>query len=211
MFCKNCGRECKDGIKFCSGCGTYIGGGDEGKESLASGALYESVFIEKDEELLGKMGNGYDDVLFGNSKTKEVGGLLTNKRLYIKGRMAIFATGKKMTKLVITEKVLNLEDLVSVETQFPSVKGYMYSSVVFIASAIVLLFLDFDGTLGTLAVFYLLYGVVVLLIAAFRGKEKQFAIEYTNGKIVFSVGKKHNEEAEGFLRKIHEARAQKGV
>lgn len=121
MFCEKCGKEYKDGAKFCSECGAYIGGGDEKEEIKASSVAYESVYLEKDEVLLGKMGKGFDALILNNQTTNEIGGLITNKRIYLKGRMNVYTIGQKNGMAVETEKVLNLEDIVSTE------KVYMLS------------------------------------------------------------------------------------
>lgn len=40
MFCKNCGNEIKDGVKFCSKCGNQIGGGEPAKSTPISKDVY---------------------------------------------------------------------------------------------------------------------------------------------------------------------------
>ena len=101
MFCRNCGKEFQEEVKFCDECGTYIGTEEPKKVGTIPVVSYENVFedvfVEKDEKLLDKLGDGHINKasLPFIKKGKEINALLTDKRLYLQGMMSVGAPGKR--------------------------------------------------------------------------------------------------------------------
>jgi len=114
MFCGKCGAEVLDGAKFCEKCGSSVEvKGVTEQETLVKQSNdkqidVKSAFIDLEEQLIVKIGNGYfTNLLY--SKTKKCNLLLTNKRVYLKG---VFYNGNgKVINKTKEERILDIEDI----------------------------------------------------------------------------------------------------
>lgn len=114
MFCSKCGSEIPEGKKFCEKCGKSSGivttnDSNESQSDRSNNQQeFVNVFIEPDEHLLGKLGNGYMvNMLF--NRTKKCHALLTDKRVYLKG--AFYHGNSHRLFKTIEEQILDLEDI----------------------------------------------------------------------------------------------------
>lgn len=148
----------------------------------------KKIFIEPDERLIGKFGNGYlVNLLY--KKVKKCNALLTDKRVYLKGTF-YSGTGKSIFKTT-EERILDLEDVTGT--------GFIYSQM----SKLMILWdlLCFIGALPMLyivlsqiryhyinPVFLLLalalitVGVISVMITL-RSRKTFFFIDYAGGRI----------------------------
>lgn len=214
MFCRNCGKEFQEEVKFCDECGTYIGTEELKMVVTIPVVSYENVFVEKDERLLGKLGDGYVNTTSIRGKAKRMNALLTDKRLYLQGQMSVGAPGKRYMSPGIREKVLEHKDIISTEIIFQSQTPLIALAILMFAYVFMFIFISVEMSYAgaifeqAMAVISFILGGAVL-IRALCVKQKIFAIEYTGGKIQFIIKNADSIEAEGFLKKINSARTTK--
>lgn len=216
MFCRNCGKEFQEEVKFCDECGTYIGT-EESKMVVTTPVVsYENVFVEKDEKLLGKLGDGYVNMASIintasiRGKAKKINALLTDKRLYLQGRMSVGAPGAryKFPGIGIREKVLEHKDIVSTEIMFLSQTQYIVAALLWFIAAFLYAIMGVGGVFVTIAIILFVLASAFLICGLFV-KQRLFVIEYTGGRIQFTIKNAESLEAEEFLKKINSARIQK--
>lgn len=143
----------------------------------------QNTFIEPDEQLLGKFGNGYFvNLLFNN--TKKCHALLTDKRIYLKG--TFYSGGGKNILKTTEERTLDLEDVTGT--------GFIYQKVSLIMLFLSLLFgiieiigipaLIIDGEQEIVAVLVLCLPFTILLIMlTLKSRRIFFFIDYAGGRI----------------------------
>lgn len=125
MFCGKCGAEVLDGAKFCEKCGSSVEvesmNIEQPTTSNSEQVDIKSAFIDPNEKLVAKVGNGYFvNLLY--SKVKKCNLLLTDKRIYLKG---VFYTdnGRGITKMN-AERILDIEDVTGT--------GFIYTRLLWI-------------------------------------------------------------------------------
>ena len=143
----------------------------------------QNTFIEPDEQLLGKFGNGYFVNLLYN-KTKKCHALLTDKRIYLKGTF-YSGSGKSILKTT-EERTLDLEDVTGT--------GFIYQGFSLIMLLLSLLFgiIEIIGIPALLiadeqeilAVFLLCLPFIMLLVLlTLKSRKIFFFIDYAGGRI----------------------------
>jgi len=173
-FCSNCGQKV-DGSNFCSNCGMKIRADEHLSHSVPSTPAQTSkyypphtapqsnsqvflanLFVEKDELHISTFGNEQYIQFLNKGKTKKAFVILSDKRLYIRGKR-YETDGKgssnpdKRGKPVQTEKIVDMKDVKTIEmgrvgrvTSFL----YMYSAltvtVLAIATFVVTLLMNAD-------------------------------------------------------------------
>lgn len=140
----------------------------------------KKIFIEPDERLIGKFGNGYlVNLLY--KKVKKCNALLTNKRVYLKGTF-YSETGKSIFKTT-EERILDLEDVTGT--------GFIYTQI-----SKIMILLDILFIIGALCTsigiggYYAWFIPVLLIIAAIisviitlKSRRILFFIDYAGGRI----------------------------
>lgn len=148
----------------------------------------QEIFVEPDEELLGKLGNGYMvNLLF--KKTKKCSALLSDKRVYLKGSF-YNSTGKNIIE-TIEERILDLEDITGT--------GFIYTglSMPFLAFLAILILIgvftifhrspDMSGS----QVFMVTCSLIIAGIFAWKkvmmSRTTWFFIDYAGGRIMIDA------------------------
>lgn len=108
MFCGKCGAEVLDGAKFCDKCGAVIEVEQVDVKQKEEKVDVKSVFIDPEEQLVAKVGNGYLVNLLYN-RVKKCNLLLSDKRVYLKGTF-YSDDGKGITKMN-AERIVDIEDI----------------------------------------------------------------------------------------------------
>lgn len=144
----------------------------------------KNIFVEPDEQLLAKLGNGYLVNLLFN-RVRKCNALLTDKRVYLKG--TFYSSDSKKIFKTAEERILDLEDITG--TGFIYTKSPVFMFFLSFISAV------FSAILGV--VFrevdigdwlYGIAGVAVLstifnLIRMFMSRKVFFFIDYAGGRI----------------------------
>lgn len=161
-FCSNCGKKV-DGSNFCGNCGVEIKYDEHISHSVPpipaqtstyypphiapqgnSQVFLANLFVEKDELHISTFGNEQYIQFLNKGKTKKAFVILSDKRLYIRGkRYEIDGKGTsnpdKRGKSVQTEKIVDMKDVKTIEmgrvsrvTSFL----YMYSALIVTVLAI---------------------------------------------------------------------------
>lgn len=145
----------------------------------------KDIFVEPDEQLLGKLGNGYlVNLLF--KKTKKCNALLTDKRVYLKG--TFYSSDTKNIFKTTEERILDLEDVTGTGFVYKQISKLML--VMFILSVLssfvsliftlvnsydAELFLCFFAGCALLAVLFFLVMI--------KSRKAFFFIDYAGGRI----------------------------
>lgn len=148
----------------------------------------KNVFVEPDEQLVAKIGNGYMvNLLY--KKVKKCNALLTDKRIYLKGTMY---SGEGKTVLKTTEeRILDVEDVTGT--------GFIYTRVsklmIFIGILLMLGWAGFSYILrweyeygplplpAVVSFLPVLVAGIVFLVKAFMRRTAWFFIDYAGGRI----------------------------
>ena len=162
-FCGKCGSKIEDGDTFCPICGEKIilpepevvetpaallkkarAAKVEETESAPKYGKDEDVFVDPDEHLIRRMGNGWITNILALRKLRRVCAILTDKRCYVQGNMYT-TNGKDMVQMR-TEKTVNVEDV--------NATGFEYTrSIKMMVFAIIFTILTIAGSV--LAVFFI--------------------------------------------------------
>jgi len=184
MFCGKCGAEVLDGAKFCDKCGVAIG--TEQVFVKEEKIDVKSAFIDPDEQLVEKIGNGYFiNLLY--SKVKDCNLLLTDKRVYLKG--SFFDGGSKFSPMTREERIIDIEDVTGT--------GFIYESIPWLVLILDVLFtvVSFVVTIvygpGADALIIPMIaaclGGVLLAVKIFMSRKILFFIEYAGGRILIDA------------------------
>lgn len=235
MFCTNCGAKIGENEKTCSKCGMVVekhnGSSAEALKILGNNAKEagqafvknmaemrkeqvlstsnDKALIEPDEQILATLGNGYFiNLMFGN--VKKCRALLTNKRLYVRGKM-LTGNGKDISK-TCEERILDLEDITGT--------GFIYGNLSLIKIII-------DCILGIALTFYLvakcgrwlawsdiavavitgaILSITLIVLHYQLSKSIYFVIEYAGGKIKINAKLIGQSDVEDFHKQIRRAK-----
>ncbi len=185
MFCGNCGAEAADGARFCLRCGAVMAAENNAQEELESTEFdkISSEFVEPDEQLVAKLGNGYFVNLMFH-KVKTCNALLSDKRLYLRGNV-IDANGGKIERSNI-KKTIDLEDITGT--------GFSYSSP------------EIWKLVVAFITIFTIIPPIILLVSYFKGRNTLFFVEYAGGAIKFDASIHGIAESEDFEKQIRRAK-----
>lgn len=144
----------------------------------------KEIFIEPDEQLLGKFGNGYlVNLLF--KKVKKCSALLTNKRVYLKGAF-YSGTGKTIFKTT-EERILDLEDVTGTGFIYTQISKLMiFFDVLFILASLVsfgLMVADGMEEVFALIMLACVIAAIISVINTIKSRKTFFFIDYAGGRI----------------------------
>lgn len=142
----------------------------------------QNTFIEPDEQLLGKFGNGYFVNLLFN-KTKKCHALLTDKRIYLKGTF-YSGSGKNILRTT-EERTLDLEDVTGTGFIYQKVSLMLFLSLLSgLVEIIGILTMIIANDQELLAVFVLCLLFTIPLVAlTLKSRKIFFFIDYAGGRI----------------------------
>lgn len=147
-------------------------------------SAYSKVFIEPDEQLLGRLGNGYlENILY--KRVKKCHALLTDKRVYFQG--AFFTGRGKQLSQVTSERIVDLEDITGT--------GFIYSQPMGVLTAIIALLIpwviafmmdpfDMSSEFAMMADIIVAIGIFIVSLV---NRKTYFVIEYAGGEIQFDA------------------------
>ncbi|MDO4188324.1 MAG: hypothetical protein Q4D29_04975 [Lachnospiraceae bacterium] len=165
------------------------------------------IFVDTDEKLIAKLGNGFLVNLLVNKHVRRCFGLLSNKRVYLKG--TFYSTGGGKINEVSCMQILDVEDITGT--------GFIYSAfplfylVLGIASIIIgaVIGLIMDSRHLGVVMFTTFIGVIAAIICLILGfiaaRQTQFFIEYAGGRIKFdatTVGIKDVQDFQKQIRRV---------
>lgn len=212
-FCHECGEEVASDYKYCPECGADLTSRkgetskQESQKKTSFGDTEENFYSEKilsegitrmlyedDEEVVGILGEGYLENILGGGNVSRSTMILSNKRVYQKGKRYFIEDGEWNTKK--GTKVLSVDDVVG--TSFTSKTGYkkilLYS--VLTASPFVILIPIISPIVGV--IFYYTYKKFFV--------KRLFTVEYSGGAIGVDIEWYDEEEVEYFGRRLFEVR-----
>ena len=161
------------------------------------------IFIDTDEKLIAKLGNGFLINLLVNKRVKRCFGLLSNKRVYLKGQF--YSTGGGKVNEVSCMQILDVEDITGtgfIYSAFPLI--YVLLAAVAIALgalAGVLLGGRADAFLVTMF-FGVVAAAISLVIGVIKSRQTQFFIEYAGGRIKFDASTIGLRDVQDFQKQI---------
>lgn len=191
MFCGKCGAEVLDGAKFCDKCGAIIEVEQVSLKQKEEKADVKSAFIDPDEELVAKIGNGYlINLLY--DKVEKCNMLLTNKRVYLKG--SIYTISEKSIMKKTEERILDVEDVTGT--------GFIYNSIswgliildviltiisVYLVAYITYYSLNPGNGLNLILHPTVILTGIILLVAIYKSRKTFFFIDYAGGRIMINA------------------------
>ena len=218
MYCDKCGAEVVSGAKFCDKCGnaiavcevkeTHVSTGDMSvnaskKESISE---LQKVFIESDEQLIAKIGNGYlVNMLYNDFKSCAL--MLTNKRVYLKG--TVYSGSGRTLEKEIAEKIVNIEDVTGSGFIFktPSRIALFLEFAVMVAGIVLSIAWEFGNkpfsTTIILMSLSIMVGAILILPTYYLGKQTKFFVEYAGGKTVVDAKIIGIEDVRDFQKQIY--------
>ena len=186
MFCDKCGAEVLDGAKFCDKCGATIEMRKVSEKTNVEKVDLKSAFIDPEEQLVEKIGNGYlTNLLY--SKVKDCNLLLTNKRVYLKG--SFYDGGSKFSTMTREERIIDVEDITGT--------GFIYESIPWLVLILDVLFTIVAGVVTIVygssadALIALMIAVclggILLAVKIFMSRKILFFIDYAGGRIMIDA------------------------
>lgn len=233
MFCPKCGKKNEGNAKFCASCGAMIQKNQEStgnapnkfeektqsKESKPkfNPEKVRSCLISEQEQVLNVLGNTWAETFFATGTIGNGFSILTNERVYFKGKCFI-RIGKGFYKKV-EEKVVDLNEVTG--TGFVHNKAVWAHVLAIIFTVIGGLYI-FSGVPNFIVGIFtresqnIIAGVVggvvgLLLIVLFQFLDKMFnysvfEISYAGGGIAFGLNWISQDEANEFQRLLRQAK-----
>ncbi len=224
MFCSKCGIQNPDNSAFCLKCGSAIAllenqhevkpeetraqfepqynyapqNAVNGRMPAGGRFVGNGVFCSEDENVVSSM-NAYANGANGAG----VQGTLTNKRLYLSGRMTV--TNGLSSSVANTEKIIEVDQIVETSLTTVSHPGFLTAMFVFLTAALVFLVLYLDHSrasylIGLVVGFvFALYFVIIYLVT----RKAAFSIVHTNGSFLLVVTPGSSGMIRDFERSIH--------
>lgn len=235
MFCTNCGAKIGENEKMCSKCGTVVenhnGSSAEALKILGNNAKEagktivnnmakrqkeqvlsisnDKALIEPDEQILATLGNGYFiNLMFGN--VKKCRALLTNKRLYIRGKM-FTGNGKDISK-THEERILDLEDITGTGfiygnlTLIKMIIDYILGIALSVLSGLIGYEIGCEDGAITFVSIAVILSITLIVLRYQRSKSIYFFIEYAGGKIKINAKLIGQSDVEDFHKQIRRAK-----
>lgn len=150
----------------------------------------KNIFVEPDEQLLAKLGNGYLVNLLFN-RVRKCNALLTDKRVYLKG--TFYSSDSKKIFKTAEERILDLEDITGTGFIYTRSSVFMFFLSFILAVFSTILGIEFHGRIYIVGTdlgdwFYSIAGVAVLstiftLIRMLKSRKIFFFIDYAGGRI----------------------------
>lgn len=229
MFCTKCGRKLASGTEKCPFCdsadinswnraGTiklatstgntaetgYSPMSDIGV-SKADIEKFHNVYMEPDEVLIAKLGNGYlTNLLY--FRMKKSSGLLTDRRIYLKGTL-YYGQGKLLMKQV-EERIVDVEDVTGT--------GFIYNAISWITIVFCILigivsggFILENSNSSSLAWIIGLAVIAVGIFVAVYSRRILFFIEYAGGRICIDAKQTGLSEVQDFHKQIRQVKDRK--
>lgn len=214
MKCPYCGVDNDEGSKFCCSCGKKLEAEEVSQKTQTSydsgGGTYTKgdPRIDLSENPIDYMDSSYHPVMdsFGLA---EFSALLTNKRVYLNGRM--YTGGLSNAQKRKTEQVVNLEDITGSGFVTYSNIHYIIAAVVTFIIACVFIMIGarrsgWDGDMnspGAVALgVILIMTSIILVVVFFVTRTTHYFIDYAGGGIAFSTGM-ITEGTTGEIRRFH--------
>lgn len=231
--CEHCNATYGDELKFCPNCGTALKIVDEfrnensevrGKESQArtESCAKSSAWVSEDleekvrkamripatEQILSVIGRGYILNYLTSGTVKNTSAVLTDKRLYYKGRM--LSASHKSMQSSIEEGSVRLKDI-----SYTGIKQLsnvhllicaILCAVLGLAGAVTIDDMFFDGAFVAFLVF--LAGIAAMLFCLFKykvGSRGAFVVYFPGGGLSFSMNAYSVEESLDFQESITRA------
>jgi len=220
MFCNNCGNQLDDGVLFCDKCGARTDGSKEGP--VAIGTTYAKGFSESSEKvlvdkirknlvdpaetILYKMGNGYIENLFMNKQIKTWTAVLTDKRVYFRGKL--YEGPLDRFRLTAESRVINVDDITGT--------GFKYTSLSWIVLILDVLFAVISmGIIPSVVnnssqLIVLMLIVMAIAVAAFvkiiTSRTVLFYVHYAGGEICVNAMMVGLEACDDFQKQIIRAK-----
>lgn len=194
MFCEKCGTFLESDHMFCLNCGhprpkiivdnTYRMN-DKFLSSLEPENKKQNVFfIDPNEVEIATYGSGYSMNFLADGSLRTLIAILTDKRIYFRGRITEIRLGKIESHSV--RKTIDLKDVTGTGFRFGSNKIWK----------ILLAILTLPTIIGT----------ILFIVSYLRGKKTCFVIEYAGGSIEFELSFSSPTNATEFERKIRQAK-----
>lgn len=184
MFCKKCGKPLENNSASCPYCGNSTINNSMHPQNDSEEAQYDvsnsqqklkKIFIEPDEQLLGKFGNDYFvNLLY--KKTEKCHALLTDKRIYLKG--AFYSGSGKSILYTTEERTLDLEDVTGT--------GFIYeqSSIIMLFSLLpIILAMIYDLNNVVVLFISIIIATLIAICVLFKSRKTFFFIDYAGGRI----------------------------
>jgi hypothetical protein len=180
MFCGNCGRQIEDTSNVCPYCGVMV----ERQVEVGNGSRYARIFVEPNENYIASLGNGYINSFLTAQKINRCVGILSDKRVYLRGNMIDINNGK--IERINMQKTLDLEDITGT--------GFIYASPQ-IWKLILALFTAFT-----------VIPAILLIVSYLKNRDTLFFIEYAGGCIKFNASIYGLPESQDFEKQIRRAK-----
>lgn len=226
MFCSKCGKELPEGAIACPACGEEVVK-DIGFQEVTQSVQMKindfraqikeeqeirkikdvtEMFVQQDEKQISYMGKGYLNNLLRNGVLSKGFGVLTDKRLYYKGKC--FNKSGRFFYKTDEEKIIDLQDITA--------SGFIYRRNIFLmlpASTFTLadvfitpMSIEYsDGLLGLLAFLSIILTLVSWYIYLFY-KRTIYEITYAGGKIAIRVSGYGVKEIQKFNKELYRAK-----
>lgn len=223
MFCKNCGREIEAGGRFCDNCGTSVDGEALKQqytpllnktaeyippENMSSS--HSSAYVDSDEKLIGKLGNGYVANILANpfGRLKKCNALLTDKRVYLQGQ--IFSGGGSKMATEKWEKIVDVDDVTGTGFRYNNPVGIIVIGIIFLLMGMFamiynMMYRGYIMMYGYMGAFFLLFGLAYIILY-FVVRKVYFIIEYAGGSIMFDAKSIGVADVQAFQKLIYKAK-----
>ena len=190
MKCNNCGNEVEG--EFCNNCGT---------KATNNTNKYAKLLIEEGEDVIAVLGNNIAQTFISTGVIGKGFSLLSNKRLYIKGKCLV-RKGKAVFSKT-EEKTVDLNDITGT--------GFIYNNafwakIIAIICGVMTIPFAANGLLGNMALMppfciYFVLGVIFFAIYKIYNYSA-FEISYAGGNIAFDLHWITEKEAKEFQRQV---------
>lgn len=160
----------------------------------------KEIFIDPDEKFIAKMGNGFLVNVLSGQKLRKTAGILSDKRVYFKGKMFSLDKGKFTSNTCF--QTINADEITGT--------GFVYQTVSLVSLIVELAILLFI-TIFLLAttrhmeatfIFLFLLAAGLSFLAYFLFKKVFFFVEYPGGRVMFDATRVGIKEVQAFQKKL---------
>ena len=205
MFCRNCGKQIEETNNVCPYCGTMV----VKRMPTGNSNQYAQIFVEPDENYISSLGNGYLNNFLTAGKIKSCIAFLSDKRIYLRGRM-IDTNSSKLQQLNM-QKTLDLEDITGTGFIYNDPLWKVALAFLLVIVSVVTFFVSMENY-GFFADFFLTLTIcsgilaILLFVSYIMTRYTLFFIEYAGGCIKFDATMHGLTEAKNFEKQIRRAK-----
>lgn len=197
-YCEQCGAQTVNGV--CPNCGAaaYQNSASYAQPAPAN---QNNGFVSPDEKVICTIGNGYAQNFFAGGVLKKGFAALTNKRFYFNGRVYT-GIGFKMLK---TKQIIDLETISGTcVLRRSNLIAWMFFAALWLLFSIGWFVSSISPAAGW-GIIPLLLAVIFVVCGIFSIKYT-LCVEYTGGRMAFTVGFSHFNECQNFMQQLHLAK-----